>query len=223
MYSEAVTPPETTAPSRGRRTKRATGDEREQLILETLAELLAEQSFHEISIDDLARGAGISRPTFYFYFPSKEAVLLTLLDAIVKQADASSDAAQALLEHDPALYLRSALGAYFTTFGSHSAVALAASESQTTNREVRTLWNGVRERWVSAATSAIEAERKRGAAPQGIPARDLAIALISMNEGVQFSSISGEQPAVAEANVIDTLTSVWLHAIYAGNPPERKQ
>jgi AcrR family transcriptional regulator len=214
---------QTTAPSRGRRTKRATGDEREQSILETLEELLKEHSFHEISIDDLARGAGISRPTFYFYFPSKEAVLLTLLDAIVSEADASSDTAQAMLENDPALYLRTALGAYFTTFGTHSNVALAASEAQATNQEVRTLWNGVRERWVAAATSAIEAERKRGAAPEGIPARDLAIALISMNEGVQFASFSGEQPAVADENVIDTLISVWLRAIYAGNPPAPKQ
>ena len=41
----------------------------------------------EISVDDLAKGAGISRPTFYFYFPSKDAVLLTLLDRVITEAD----------------------------------------------------------------------------------------------------------------------------------------
>ena len=43
-----------------------------------------------ISVDDLARGAGISRPTFYFYFASKDAVLLTLLDRVVAEADAAT-------------------------------------------------------------------------------------------------------------------------------------
>ena len=67
-------------PARGRRTRRPTGDDRERTILETAEHLLEERPIHEISVDDLARGAGISRPTFYFYFPSKEAVLLTLLE-----------------------------------------------------------------------------------------------------------------------------------------------
>ena len=43
-------------------------------------------------MDDLAKGAGISRPTFYFYFPSKEAVLLTLLDRVIDEADAALEA-----------------------------------------------------------------------------------------------------------------------------------
>jgi AcrR family transcriptional regulator len=212
--------PPTTSPARGRRAKRPSGDEREQLIRETLESLLAEKNFHEISIDDLAKGAGISRPTFYFYFESKEAVLLSLLDAIVSQADAASDAAQAALERDPARFLRDSLSAYFHYFGEHRNVSVAGSEANASNPQVRTLWNGVRERWVSAATTAIEAERARGAAPAGLPARDLAIALLNMNAGVLFSSFAGEQPAVQEDHVIDVLTDVWLKAIYGGNPPE---
>src|SRR5579884_2028942 len=85
--------------SRGRRAPRANGDDRERAILETAERLLAERSLHDISVDDLARGAGISRPTFYFYFPSKEAVLLTLLDRVVNEADS---ALQALAENDDA-------------------------------------------------------------------------------------------------------------------------
>lgn len=211
--------PETTTPARGRRVKRATGDEREQLIRETLERLLGDHAYHEISIDDLAKGAGISRPTFYFYFPSKEAVLLSLLDEIVSQADAGSDAAQAMIDTDPARFLRDALGAYYFTFGAHRAVAVAGDHAGATNAEVRDLWNAVRERWVSAAVDAIEAERARGAAPQGPPARDLAIALLNMNEGVLFSAFAGEQPAVPEERIVDTLTHVWLHAIYEGPPP----
>src|SRR5687768_6132105 len=75
-----------TGTARGRRMRRTTGDERERAILVTAERLLEERALHEISVDDLARGAGISRPTFYFYFSSKEAVLLTLLDRMVEEA-----------------------------------------------------------------------------------------------------------------------------------------
>jgi AcrR family transcriptional regulator len=215
--------PPAKAPERGRRAKRPTGDEREQLIRETLESQLEKKSFHEISIDDLAKGAGISRPTFYFYFASKEAVLLSLLDEIVSQADAASDAAQAVMDQDPARFLRDSLSAYFHYFGAHRAVAVAGNEAGAANEQVRVLWNQVRERWVATAASAIEAERERGAAPDGLPARDMAVALIAMNEGVLFSAFAGEQPAVAEESVIDVITDIWLKAIYAGNPPSPAQ
>src|ERR687893_1824515 len=75
--------------SRGRRTPRPSGDERQMAILATAERLLEDRTLSEISIDDLARGAGISRPTFYFYFSSKDAVLLALLDRVVEEARAS--------------------------------------------------------------------------------------------------------------------------------------
>src|SRR3954447_4189877 len=99
-------PPDQTRPSRGRRTPRATGEERERAILQTFERLLEERALHEISVDDLARGAGISRPTFYFYFASKEAVLLTLMDRLVEQARAGIELSG--LASDPADVIRSA-------------------------------------------------------------------------------------------------------------------
>jgi TetR/AcrR family transcriptional regulator, ethionamide resistance regulator len=69
--------------ARGRRATRPSGDDRELAILETATRLLDERPLHEISVDDLAKGAGISRPTFYFYFPSKDAVLMTLIERVI--------------------------------------------------------------------------------------------------------------------------------------------
>src|SRR4051795_9679696 len=83
-------PTRTRAGARSRRPPRPSGDDREQAILTTCERLLAERPVSAISVDDLARGAGISRPTFYFYFRSKDAVLLTLLDRVIAEADAAS-------------------------------------------------------------------------------------------------------------------------------------
>src|SRR6516165_6636836 len=73
-------------PARGRRVKHPSGEDRERAILATADALLAERPLKDISVDDLARGAGISRPTFYFYFPSKESVALSLLDRVAEEA-----------------------------------------------------------------------------------------------------------------------------------------
>lgn len=201
-------------PVRGRRVPRATGDDRERAILATAERLLEERSLHEISVDDLARGAGISRPTFYFYFPSKDAVLLTLLDRMIEEAQAGQPDLLARVAEDPPARLREIIRSYQVTFGAHRAVTLAATEASVTNPEVRELWSQVAEGWVRDAAAAIEAERRRGAAPQGVPARDLAIALIQMNERVLQATLTDQPPAVPEDRVVDVLLAVWTSAIY---------
>jgi AcrR family transcriptional regulator len=200
--------------ARGRRAGRPSGDDRELAILATAERLLAERSLTAISVDDLARGAGISRPTFYFYFPSKDAVLLTLLDRVVAEADAAS---QAAFDHAPADHRqawRAAITAYVETVRRHRALTLAWAEARSTNTEVRELWARVFEGWVALSAAAIEAERDRGAAPAGVPARDLAVALNSMNERVLYATFSGDGPALAEEDVVEVLLEVWLRAVY---------
>jgi AcrR family transcriptional regulator len=209
-----------TRPERGRRARRATGDERERAILETFERELDTKSFHEISIDDLASGAGISRSTFYFYFPSKEAVLLTLLDRLFAEADVISDEARQRIADDPAEGVRQALTVYVSIFGNHRAVMRAGTDAQITSPEVMAVWNVVREGWVEMAANTIEDERARGAAPPGLPARDLANALLNMNEGVLHTSFAGDGPAIAEESVLDTLQTVWINAIYVENAPK---
>jgi AcrR family transcriptional regulator len=202
----------------GRRAPRPTGDDREAAILQTLEQLLEERPFSAVSVDDLARGAGISRPSFYFYFASKDAVLATLLDRVIAEADTACAAAYAGPAADPRARWRGAIEAYHRTFRAHRAVAAAAAEAAAASTEVQALWARGFEGWVRTSTATIEAERRRGAAPPGIPARDLAIALNAMNERVLRSTRNGDDPAIAEQDVVDVLLGVWLGAIYGAVP-----
>jgi AcrR family transcriptional regulator len=210
--------PASESASRGRRGTRASGDDRERAILTTAERLLEERPLSEISVEDLARGAGISRPTFYFYFPSKDAVLLTLVDRMVEAGTASREEALAKLAVEPRAGWRMALQASFDAFGSRRAVILAAAELRTTNAEARELWARVMEGWVADVTEVIESERARGVAPAGQPARALAIALLQMNERAQYATFAGEAPALAEDEILDVLVDVWVRAIYGSAP-----
>ena len=205
------------AAARGRRTPRASGDERERAILATAERLLEERPLAEISVEDLARGAGISRPTFYFYFPSQDAVLLTLVDRMVGEAAASRERALAKLAEQPRAGLRLALQGSFEVFGSRRAVILAAAELRTTNAEARELWSQVMEGWIADASEVIEAERSRGAAPPGLPARELATALVQMNERAHYATFAAEQPSLAEDRLLDVLVDVWMRTIYGAD------
>jgi TetR/AcrR family transcriptional regulator, ethionamide resistance regulator len=212
--------PQVTANGRGRRATRASGDDREREILETTERLLEERPLSEISVDDLAKGAGISRPTFYFYFPSKDAVVLAIIDRLVAAAAGSREQAlKTLAAGDPRAGLRQALEDLYSAFRSRRAVTLAAAEMRMTNPEARALWAEVMEGWVADVTAVIEAERARGAAPPGEPARDLAIALVQMNERVQYASFAGESPSLEENRVLDVLVDIWLRAIYGAAEP----
>jgi AcrR family transcriptional regulator len=205
--------------SRPRRGSRPSGDDREQAILATAERLLADRPLGEISIDELARGAGISRPTFYFYFESKDAVLLTLLERVVAEADeAAFDLPERQLGDRSAAW-REAINAFFTTFRAHRAVAVASAQARATNGEVRQLWTKVMEHWVGRTEEAILAERDRGAAPPGLPARELAVALNLMNERVMYATFASEEPSVTEPHVVDTLLHVWLTSIYQTTAP----
>jgi AcrR family transcriptional regulator len=205
--------------ARGRRAPRASGDERERAILATAERLLDERSLNEISVEDLASGAGISRPTFYFYFPSKDAVLLTLVERMVEESVSTREEALAKLAREPRAGWRQGLQASFEAFGSRRGAILAAAELRATNAEARELWSQVMEGWVADVTAIIEAERARGVAPPGQPARDLAIALVQMNERVHFSTFVEEAPSLAEDRVLDVLVDIWVRAIY-GAPTE---
>lgn len=204
--------------TRSRRRSRPSGDERQAAILTAAEQLLGERGFADLSIDDLARGAGLSRPGFYFYFASKDAVLLALLDRVAEQALQASTAAMDHLADDPPACWREAITGTVETFRAHRPVMLACVQAATTNPAVRELWATVMEGWVRATATAIDSERRRGAAPPGVPARDLAIALNSMNERALYLMFAGESPALDESTAIDVLLNVWLSAIYTPSP-----
>ncbi|HEX5225086.1 MAG TPA: TetR/AcrR family transcriptional regulator [Solirubrobacteraceae bacterium] len=202
---------------RGRRAARVSGDDRERAILATAERLLGERPLHEISVDDLARGAGISRPTFYFYFASKEAVLLALMDRLVEEARSGIELA--LLSEDPPRVVRDGIASVHRTFREHRVVTIAAADARASSPALRELWARVMEVFVEETAAAIESERARGAAPAGIPARDLATALNLMNERAFHATLAGEPPAIEDGAVDDTLVEVWLRAIYGTTEP----
>lgn len=212
-----------TAERRGRlqRSARMSGDDREQALLEEGERLLGRRGLHEISVDDLARGAGLSRSAFYFYFASKEQLLLTLMERVIDEQVSAED--QTLASSAPmAEVWRQVLADSLEMWEAHRGVFQAAAQARRTHAEVGALWERLIEIFVQRATRVIEHERARGAAPATTPARELAVCLVRMNERVfealtQDPGGSGSDPE-QRRRTVDAVVAVWLAAVYGTAP-----
>src|SRR5215213_856758 len=214
--------PSPAASGRGRRGTRVSGDDRERAILETAEKLLEEKRLNEISVDDLAKGAGISRPTFYFYFPSKEAVVMTIVERLVAEATVSSEEVVTVLaEAGPRAGLRQGLEDLYAAFRARPGIVRAGADLRSINHpEASELWGQVMEDWTANVTAMIEFERSRGAAPPGPPPREMALALVQMNERAQYATLLEESPSHDQDRILDVLIEIWLRAIYGSVEPD---
>jgi AcrR family transcriptional regulator len=86
-----------------RRSRLSTDARREQLVALGI-DIFSERPFDEVSIDDIAAAAGISKGLLYHYFPSKR-------DFYVAVIRSAADKMQALTEPDPELAPRERLAA----------------------------------------------------------------------------------------------------------------
>ncbi len=204
------------AVTRGRRAGRPSGDERQRAIIDAFEGLLQTRAMADIAIDEIAAGAAISRSAFYFYFASKHAVLLELLDRMVAEVDERL-ASVGVPGDDPAAWWRACIGVFVDVFGAHRAVTVTLAEARATVPELRDEWAERSNRWVEQTAATVAAEIGRGRARPLADPRATSIALNAMNERVLVATFGGEREALPQAALLDVLTDVWCTTIY-GTP-----
>lgn len=202
------------------------GDLREQAILDTARRLLADKPAERITIDDLVSGAGISRPTFYFYFASKQAVFEALLDPV---AGAFIAVADGFLDNPPDRgELRASLGQLAAVWQEHGPIMRVMMDDSAVGalRECRDRMIG---RLVANATTRIERDRVSGLAPAGPPADVTAAVLTRLlvttltDAAAPAEAPDGATPGRVSDELLDTLTTVIGRSIYAQTPTEQSR
>lgn len=93
-------------------------DATRQRLLEAAEQVFAEKGYHGAVVDDIIRASDSSKGGFYFHFPNKQAIFLTLVDKLVPRLAAAIDRAIAA-ETDPIAQLDAALQTVLETFGRH--------------------------------------------------------------------------------------------------------
>lgn len=89
-----------------------------QRLLDAAEHVFAEKGYHGAYVDDIVRESDSSKGGFYFHFPSKEAIFLSLIDALVPKLATAVDRAIAS-KPDPVAQLDAALQTVLETFSRH--------------------------------------------------------------------------------------------------------
>jgi AcrR family transcriptional regulator len=204
-----------TAPRRGRAATPVSRDVR-AAILEATESLLAHRPFDKLAVAEILTAAGVSRASFYFYFGGKHDVLAELVRAAVQTGHATAEAWTGRASGEPpAPGLRQAVTAGSELWRRKAPVLRAIVENWHTDPQLTELWTTLMAGFTTGTADRIERDRADGLAPAGeLPADQLASALTWLSERLQYLAAAGVAPFDDEEVLVDTITGVWLGAIY---------
>jgi AcrR family transcriptional regulator len=209
-----------------RRAKRTTTAEREgaveTAIFDATERVLAGRSIREASVAELIAAAGVSRATFYFYFESKYAVVTELFERLLDDVlevfrerwfDRPTVAGE---DHEETLF-RLHAGCY-EVFSEHAPIMRAVADAYPHEDAVSAAFETMIGRITDGCAAKIAADREAGAARPGPDARELAAALVWMNERAFYvDSTPGSRDWASTEALGRTIAAVWAAAIYG--PP----
>jgi AcrR family transcriptional regulator len=105
---------------RPRRRIRLENDQRRAQLLALGVQAFSERTYDDVSIDDIAKAAGISKGLLYHYFPTKRDLYLAGLRATAAELIASTNAATSDMTMPPLERMRAGLDAYLDHVSRHA-------------------------------------------------------------------------------------------------------
>ncbi|HEY5108923.1 MAG TPA: TetR/AcrR family transcriptional regulator [Acidimicrobiales bacterium] len=178
----------------------------EQSILDATEALCSTRPFLEVTVQDVMAATGLSRTTFYRYFPDLDQVLLRLLVGIA--ADLRSASALWLAsDDDPREQLRRSARRMVATFCEHGPLIQAFTDAAGAGSEIHTSWLAVVDGFVQPTVARVEELVATGRADV-VEAAETVRALVLLTERylvTTFGSGDGVPAGVAE----DVLVQAW--------------
>jgi AcrR family transcriptional regulator len=182
------------------------GHERRAQLLAVARRVFGRSGFHGVSMDEVAREAGVTKPILYDHFNSKEELYIALLDA---DAQALEDRVRAALAAPTGnrQRIRQSFQAYFDFVDEHAAgFRLFVQETVNGDDVFKSKVQAVRDRIMGEVSDLIVRE-SRGTVERE-DADTVAHALVGMLESVARRDPGG--PKEKRARAVDTLVRlVW--------------
>jgi AcrR family transcriptional regulator len=196
-----------------RRRKRAQA--RSELTRAAL-ELAERAPFQDLTVDEIARAAGLSRSAYYTHFRDKHDLLLSAVTEVAEQLYEMADRWWHG-QGPPADRVRRALEGVVAVYAEQASLLRVATEVSTYDDEVREVWLGIVERFIEATTEHIRSEQTLGLIPAGLDPRATAEGLTWMCERCAYIYIARGERRPEE--VVGAMAPVWTAALYPGVIP----
>lgn len=197
-------------------TKRLAAQQRraqaELAVLGATRDLLTEGvQFADLTVEQIATRAGISRPAFYGHFLDKGALLIRLVETAIEPIYEQAVARLGELPSGPD-YADDALRTVALLLVPEFPLIRAVIQTATTDTGVAERWKQANRRIVDAITRRIEGQQRAGLALPG-NATDLSYVLVTLTLtglGLNF----GQEPAERQPELLETVVAVWRRAVY---------
>ena len=213
-------PSKTRSKSTRKKTTGGTPRERRQKarrrVISNALRLAEKGSFSELTIDEIASAADVSRPAFYTHFSDKEELLLVAVGEVSEQLYEMADR----WWHGvgpPAQRVRQAIEGVVSVYAGEARLLRIAAEVATYDDEMRALWLDIAERFIEATADHIRSEQEVGLIPRTLDPRSTGEALYWMAERCCYMYLGrGER---TPKQVVQGLVPVWVAALYPGVIP----
>lgn len=192
------------------------GDKREQALLDAAETLLERTGLEQLTVDAIAKGAGISRGSLYFYFGSKQEVLAALVDRTVATIQADAAGAAGDLASSPEDAMEKAVRRVERAWREHGTVLRAAVDHAIAHPAIGAAWNGTAEVFADSMKDVLV----RAGVPDGPGPADaaaLARALCWMTERTFYQAARGPDEALTRA--AETSIAIWRRVIAGSTSP----
>ena len=191
--------------------RRRSPAEAEREIIGAAEVLLRERPFRELTVDEVMRRTGLSRPSFYVYFRDRYDLVVRVAEHIGGELFTMSDRWFKGSEPGPER-IRSAVEGVVAVYQEHGPVIRALADAAADDPDVERIYGDLVEGFVAASAEHIEAEIAAGhVAP--LDPRHAAEALVWMNERFLNTHL-GREPKSPGEMVVDTLSVVWSRTLY---------
>ncbi|MEC3915955.1 TetR/AcrR family transcriptional regulator [Nocardia sp. CDC160] len=189
------------------------GDLREQAILDTAETLLTDPGPETMTVEDIARGAGISRGSLYFYFGSKNEVLTALVTRTVMRLRDTALIPTADAGLTPREVVTRAVAATERIWHEHGPVMRTAVEYSAIVPEIGQIWSAA----ITVARDAMTPILIRAGLPSGpgpTDAEALAHAMCWMTERNFYRTYVDDPGQLSRTAA--TCTAIW-HSTLPGD------
>jgi AcrR family transcriptional regulator len=200
----------------GRAGRRERRDQARARLVAHALELAEAAPFRDLTVDQIARGAGLSRSAFYLHFRDKHDLLLAAVEEVATELYRMAERWWHG-EGPPAERVRLAIEGVVSVYAEHAGVLRVAIEVSTYDEEVGRAWRAIVERFIEAGADHIRSEQARGLISPALDAAATAEGLVWMVE--RYCNIylgGGERTA---EGVVAAQVPVWTAALYPGVVP----
>ena len=180
----------------------------ERMILEATEALLAERAFHDLTVEDVMATTGLTRTSFYRYFPDLEAVLLRWLSDLGDDLRRSADR----WLQDPTTGLETGVE-FVTLFRDHGRLLLAFEQASGAGTEIDRAWRSVIQEFTDSYTEFIAELCRQRLCSIDRP-EQTARALVGMTERYLLDTY-GRGPAVDVDVAAATLAEIWQRTLFS--------